>query len=59
MKKQSAACVNVDLTNGINELRLENNELESENHEYNHAAELAVPEICWQMHEPLYLSSIE
>ena len=52
VKKQSAAYVNIDLTNEINELKLED-------HEYNHAAELAVPEICWQTHEPLYLSSIE
>ena len=66
VKKQNAAYVNVDLTSEINELKLENHELKYENNELklddnecNHAAELAVPEICWQTHEPLYLSSIE
>ena len=59
VKKQTAAYVNIDLTSKINELSLENNELKPENNEINHAAELAVPEIFWQTHEPLYLSSIE
>ena len=66
VKKQNAAYVSVDLTSEINELKLENHELKHENNELklddsecNHAAELAVPEICWQTHEPLYLSAIE
>ena len=52
VRKRSAAYVSVDFTTEANNLEIEDNV-------YNHAAELSVPEIHWQTHEPLCLSSIE
>ena len=52
VRKKNVACMNNDLLDEISSLSLRE-EVD------NHAAELTVPNICWQTHEPLYLSSIE
>ena len=52
VRKQDAACVDTDLSKDVDDLQLDDMM-------DNEAAELAVPDICWQTHEPLYLSSIE
>ena len=52
VRKKNVACMNNDLLDEISSLSLRE-EVD------NHAAELTVPNICWQTHEPLYLSSIK
>ena len=53
MKKKDVSAIDIQLSNNVEQT------LDLDDDSENEVAKIAVPDICWQTHEPLCLASLD